>query len=312
MAKSPDAFRTISEVSEWLDTPTHVLRFWESRFTQVKPVKRAGGRRYYRPADMLLLGGIKHLLHSDGITIRGVQKILREQGIKHVAGLSASLDDPTPTDAPAPVEDAQIIDTVAEVSSTAPETANIIPLHSQPADELPSDEAAQAKVLAPMTDSASDILGAGKTDDRATAKELEPEDLFANADDLDDNLFDEETYLDGKIDDELNAASRPAKLQDDDAEADRNFFTDTADETTTAAPDATPETNAPPAPDVPVFLTGSAKNRRDILAQAAAPKVQNDSLAPRKFELHAGVDPEKLGPIYQRLKTLRDRVAGHG
>ena len=92
MSKSPDAFRTISEVADWLGTPAHVLRFWESRFTQIKPVKRAGGRRYYRPSDMLLLGGIKKLLHEDGITIRGVQKILREQGIKHVASLSPSLD----------------------------------------------------------------------------------------------------------------------------------------------------------------------------------------------------------------------------
>ena len=91
MAKSAEAFRTISEVSEWLDTPAHVLRFWESRFSQVKPVKRAGGRRYYRPNDMLLLGGIRRLLHEDGITIKGVQKIIREKGVKHVSGLSADL-----------------------------------------------------------------------------------------------------------------------------------------------------------------------------------------------------------------------------
>lgn len=92
MAKSADAFRTISEVSEWLDTPAHVLRFWESKFTQVKPVKRAGGRRYYRPSDMELLGGIKRLLHEDGMTIKGVQKLLREQGVGHVASLSQPLD----------------------------------------------------------------------------------------------------------------------------------------------------------------------------------------------------------------------------
>lgn len=90
--KSPDAFRTISEVADWLGVPTHVLRFWESRFTQVKPVKRAGGRRYYRPADMELLGGIRKLLHEDGMTIRGVQKLLREQGVKHVAAMSPPLE----------------------------------------------------------------------------------------------------------------------------------------------------------------------------------------------------------------------------
>ncbi|MEL7258946.1 MAG: MerR family transcriptional regulator, partial [Pseudomonadota bacterium] len=93
MAKSADAFRTISEVAEWLETPAHVLRFWESKFSQVKPVKRAGGRRYYRPADMKLLGGIKKLLHDDGMTIKGVQKLLREQGVAHVASLSMPLGD---------------------------------------------------------------------------------------------------------------------------------------------------------------------------------------------------------------------------
>ena len=94
-AKSPEAFRTISEVSAELDVPQHVLRFWESRFTQVKPVKRAGGRRYYRPEDVDLLRGIRALLYSDGFTIRGVQKILRERGLKHVAQLGrASADEP--------------------------------------------------------------------------------------------------------------------------------------------------------------------------------------------------------------------------
>lgn len=96
MDKSPDAFRTISEVAEVLDTPAHVLRFWESRFPQIRPVKRAGGRRYYRPADVALLLGIKHLLHDEGMTIRGVQKVLREQGVRQVSGMSGQeviLDD---------------------------------------------------------------------------------------------------------------------------------------------------------------------------------------------------------------------------
>jgi DNA-binding transcriptional MerR regulator len=93
MTKSPDAFRTISEVADWLGVQAHVLRFWESKFTQVKPVKRAGGRRYYRPADMLLIGGIKHLLHTEGMTIKGVQKVLREQGAAHVSSFSQSLDE---------------------------------------------------------------------------------------------------------------------------------------------------------------------------------------------------------------------------
>ncbi len=82
--KSPEAFRTISEVSADLDVPQHVLRFWETKFSQIRPLKRAGGRRYYRPDDLDLLRGIRHLLYSDGYTIKGVQKLLREQGLRSV------------------------------------------------------------------------------------------------------------------------------------------------------------------------------------------------------------------------------------
>jgi DNA-binding transcriptional MerR regulator len=84
MSKAAEAFRTISEVADELDVQKHVLRFWEQRFPQVRPMKRGGGRRYYRPEDMELLRGIRHLLHAEGYTIKGVQKILREQGIDHV------------------------------------------------------------------------------------------------------------------------------------------------------------------------------------------------------------------------------------
>ena len=96
--KSPEAFRTISEVARELDVPQHVLRFWETRFSQVRPMKRGGGRRYYRPEDIALLRGIHKLLYGDGFTIRGVQKILRERGVQHVV---AALAPGTPA-APAP------------------------------------------------------------------------------------------------------------------------------------------------------------------------------------------------------------------
>lgn len=86
-AKSPEAFRTISEVSSELDVPQHVLRFWEGRFVQIKPVKRAGGRRYYRPEDVDLLRGIRALLYLEGFTIKGAQKILRDRGLRYVAEL---------------------------------------------------------------------------------------------------------------------------------------------------------------------------------------------------------------------------------
>ncbi|MGV8839201.1 MAG: MerR family transcriptional regulator [Bauldia sp.] len=84
--KAPDAFRTISEVAEDLDLPQHVLRFWETRFSQIRPLKRGGGRRYYRPQDVDLLRGIRHLLYGEGYTIRGVQRILKEQGLRAVIG----------------------------------------------------------------------------------------------------------------------------------------------------------------------------------------------------------------------------------
>ena len=123
MSKSADAFRTISEVAEWLDLPTHVLRFWESKFSQIKPVKRAGGRRYYRPRDMQLIGGLKKLLHDDGMTIRGAQKLLKENGVQHVIDLSPPLEAgletesaPTETVTEAPVE---MVDMTADIETDA-------------------------------------------------------------------------------------------------------------------------------------------------------------------------------------------------
>ena len=88
MDKAPDAFRTISEVAEDLDIPQHVLRFWETRFSQIKPMKRSGGRRYYRPDDVDLLRGIRRLLYGEGYTIRGVQRILKEHGLASVQRLA--------------------------------------------------------------------------------------------------------------------------------------------------------------------------------------------------------------------------------
>lgn len=84
MEKAPGAFRTISEVAQELEVPQHVLRFWESRFREIRPMKRGGGRRYYRPDDLELLRGIRHLLYGEGYTIRGVQRLLREQGVRFV------------------------------------------------------------------------------------------------------------------------------------------------------------------------------------------------------------------------------------
>lgn len=147
MTKAKDAFRTISEVAEWLDTPTHVLRFWESKFNQIKPVKGAGGRRYYRPTDMDLLGGIKKLLHEDGLTIKGTQKLLREKGVKHVASLGQSMTVAEPDAVPAPAapapepkavpqQDALPFETAA-ANATPPRFSIDLPLPPQGLPKVP-------------------------------------------------------------------------------------------------------------------------------------------------------------------------------
>jgi|KBSMisStaDraftv2_1062788.scaffolds.fasta_scaffold218904_1 DNA-binding transcriptional MerR regulator len=110
--KSAEAFRTISEVAIELDVPQHVLRFWESRFTQIKPVKRAGGRRFYRPEDIDLLKGIRALLYHDGFTIKGVQKVLKERGLRHVADVGRGAEPA----APEPV----VIEKIVYVERAAP------------------------------------------------------------------------------------------------------------------------------------------------------------------------------------------------
>lgn len=141
MPKSPDAFRTISEVADWLGVQAHVLRFWESKFAQVKPIKRAGGRRYYRPTDMLLLGGIKKLLHDDGLTIKGAQKLLRENGVAFVSDMSQPLDDLTMA-----VIEGNIDDTKQETPEVAP-----------PVADADVEEVSAVEETAEVEDTASDM-----------------------------------------------------------------------------------------------------------------------------------------------------------
>lgn len=207
MEKSPEAFRTISEVADLLETPAHVLRFWESRFPQIRPVKRAGGRRYYRPGDVALLSGIKRLLHDDGMTIRGVQKILREHGVKHVAGLSGTeLADPAHEDVeaalaaefgPEPAEDdvpapsisgqtAQIISLERAISrsespvngqddSVLPTSGGEVETEVEPAPEAPFmdvDEPATADVLS-FADTATEEAHATDTAPESPTEEAD-------------------------------------------------------------------------------------------------------------------------------------------
>src|ERR1700760_2504463 len=127
-AKSAEAFRTISEVAIELDVPQHVLRFWESRFNQVRPVKRAGGRRYYRPDDIDLLKGIRALLYSDGFTIKGVQKVLKERGLRHVAGIGRGV---------MPEAQPMVIEKIVFVEKPAEPVAASMPAAAPPKKRVP-------------------------------------------------------------------------------------------------------------------------------------------------------------------------------
>jgi len=142
--KSPEAFRTISEVSAELDVPQHVLRFWEGRFAQIKPVKRAGGRRYYRPEDVDLLRGIRALLYHDGFTIKGVQKILRDKGHRHVAelGRAEAVAPPAPERPAAPRSNVIALERPAEREPLLP----LAPL-PEPGVHLAEEERVKLEIL---------------------------------------------------------------------------------------------------------------------------------------------------------------------
>src|SRR5262245_7431561 len=135
--KAPGAFRTISEVAQELELPQHVLRFWESRFHEIRPMKRGGGRRYYRPEDLDLLRGIRHLLYGEGYTIRGVQRLLREQGVHFVQNVWQP-------GAPQPSRQAEEEDAGAE--RRLPETHGALPLPSL--DDVGDEQSAREHAVA--------------------------------------------------------------------------------------------------------------------------------------------------------------------
>ena len=135
--KSPDAYRTISEAGEEAGLPPHVLRFWESKFAQLKPVKRAGGRRMYRRQDVLLLKGLRRLLYDDGYTIKGAQKYLREHGVAAVAAL-ADAEAPSPD----PAQDIPVVQAAAQAPDAQVEDQgqDAQPRSVQPQIALSSDQ----------------------------------------------------------------------------------------------------------------------------------------------------------------------------
>ena len=276
MDKSRDAFRTISEVADWLGTPTHVLRFWESRFSQIKPVKRAGGRRYYRPSDMALLGGIKRLLHDDGLTIRGVQKILREQGVKHVAGLSQPLEQPEVAEEAGFAEDVE----------PAVETAEVVTLQPIPAKEPP--EPAEATAAAAEADSPDTVEAVPEEpveappipeSERTTAAEAAPDVETAGGPEP--------------------AAPKPGIFSSPGLSAAPTEPAPTEPPSEAESPAGEPVAgrDAPAAPIAP---------ERPATPDAVAAALAEDVLA----TLRTGVrpDPQSLRPIYDRLTSLRARM----
>ncbi|MHA6323877.1 MerR family transcriptional regulator [Roseivivax sp. CAU 1753] len=311
MSKSPDAFRTISEVADWLETPAHVLRFWESKFPQVKPVKRAGGRRYYRPSDMMLLGGIKKLLHDDGMTIKGVQKILSEQGVKSVSDMAPPIDDndaedvldavETPDrDVPAriddEIEDAPFIEAEPPASTVVPFTGGTLAETPAPPANAETDSA-EAPV-APLPEGTPDAPAVEDVapepepevlQDAAAAQQPDPPevagDTAAKPDDAEGDSVDAtdraEPVIAGDAPDAPDEAKRP-----EDAEA-------------ASAPDLTPEDSAADTPSVATDSPDDADAAVEISARAASDEAE--------------AQPSLFGPTPEFLsKPFSDRAARDG
>jgi DNA-binding transcriptional MerR regulator len=236
--KAPDAFRTISEVADDLDIPQHVLRFWETRFTQIKPMKRSGGRRYYRPDDVDLLRGIRRLLYGEGYTIRGVQRILKENGIKAVQGLA----DEQPAPGFAPVRAAE-----PRMSSAAPIMTRPAPKPSAVA-ELPEEEAERGDDEAEDTD----------------ASDEETEDAEGEESDADDSADGDE----GESEEE-EAAEEDGEEDESEEESDDEEESEEAKPVARTAPDVVPSRAADISPP-----TGQAPQVRTDPAMRATPRVE--------------------------------------
>lgn len=281
MSKSADAFRTISEVAEWLDTPAHVLRFWESKFTQVKPVKRAGGRRYYRPADMRLLGGIKKLLHDDGMTIKGAQKVLREQGIRHVSSLcELSLSEE---------EDAELA-LLEDVPASEP-VDTVVPFAKPEPAEEPEEEPSVADLLTPEAEAvaAPDL----ETEEEAAEVEADPVPLV------------EEPEIEAATD----AMEEPADVAEDVA---------LAEPEPEPEPEAEPEVVADPEPAAETALPGFLqRSMADRTADAAESEDTSDVPPAEPAEPAPGAlthlsrirqltlrQAQEIAPILEQLKAV--------
>lgn len=307
MSKAKDAFRTISEVSEALDTPAHVLRFWESKFTQVKPVKRAGGRRYYRPDDLALLGGIKILLHEQGMTIKGAQKLMREKGVKHVIALGNGM-----------VGDI--------INDTGHNAADVIEHVRAPAAESPREADIAAEALAPQVAAEQDAAPPAQprlfTAPSANAPVATPVPELAEPSHVDTEAAEVETAKP----EEPELASEDAPSQAD-ANPVPSFLRRTAPDDTsvqsarastgvTAAPDPEPAPESDPeaetASDMP-----PPQAPAPIAAALALPRLP-DALPPVSSRLMASLrqadvdvisaNAARISPLLTRLAEVRDQM----
>ncbi len=295
MTKSRDAFRTISEVSEWLDIPAHVLRFWESRFSQIKPVKRAGGRRYYRPNDMLLIGGLRRLLHDDGITIKGVQKILREKGVKYVSSLCLELlDDEAfapkvepPASEETPIEDILVADESPDNEETG-EKASVL------AEEEPVPAAASAEE--PEADDPEDAAAEDDGDSESIP-------VFRPAGDSPrlDQPFQIRQAIDPRPRETQTGDQAP---RDGAAEGAETRSSDTLILDRSADPQAEPENTWPDATP-PAPSDGAGLPRPS--GQASAPTIATSGIL-AVDEIDKTTQDERIVALYNRLQSLRDRM----
>lgn len=288
MPKSPDAFRTISEVADWLGIQAHVLRFWESKFTQVKPIKRAGGRRYYRPNDMLLLGGIRKLLHDDGLTIKGVQKILREEGMNHVASLSMPLDDMTEPPAPEPIDEPAPM-----IEEAEPETGIVLHFDgmAEAQDDVKSDpeaseteeeptELSQEEVAARPDETEEEVTANPETTDPVT--EEAPAGAIETAD------VEAEAEAPEALEPEPTEAT-PETPQAEEASPEEPLAEDTAANATPA--DASPDEPGPQSPPIPEMDPEPLRSEEDIAAPEAD-ETAADDMEPMPAFLRHPATPE--------------------
>lgn len=270
MDKAPDAFRTISEVADDLDVPQHVLRFWETRFSQIKPMKRSGGRRYYRPDDVDLLRGIRRLLYGEGYTIRGVQRILKENGIKAVQGLV----------------DEEVSPAFAPVAARAsePRMPSVAPLMSRPAakapvveDEPDEEEEAEAELEEELEDEEAE--GEEESDEESEDADEEEE---SDEDESEEESEEEESEEDGEEEDE----SEDEESEEEDAEEEGEEEEEAEPEPVAAR--KAPAVTARREPDMTPPAAQAPEVRTDP-AMRAAPRVE-----PRRQQAIGRTDPATM------------------